>query len=403
MNFEFLKTFENWAYENWVSTSTYPLNKPLYVKPTIEPGFEPEVPIENSNYSDVDKKSVIKFINEYKKLFIHGTEIRDLKFKAKEEFGEDLYNLLELDSFFKTLRVKQKLNPTESEVCKKYFDDYISEIPRIFSKINDDYSKYNLTDKFAKLKILKDTKRKQRKISKNIFRHESDALFIELLKMVEWISATEQRILITLDGRDSAGKGSFIRLIEENTPEKVVSHNWFDIPTKYQKRNWFHRYVKALPLVGHLKFFDRSWYNRAVNDPVNGYCTEEEYKKFMKDVVPFEKELIDEGIIYIKLWFSIDKEVQEFRFNLRKAHPIKYWKFSPNDAKAVEKYEIFTFYKEQMFIKTSTKKSPWAVIDMNDKKLGQLNALRYILSRVPYPDKNEEIIQPYKTKVYEII
>jgi polyphosphate kinase 2 (PPK2 family) len=325
--------------------------------------------------------------------------VRELKIKAKEEFGEELYILLELDSFFKTLRVKQKLNP---EIAENYFDEYLSEIPRIFLKINNDYSKYNLSDKFAKLKTLKDTKKKQRKISKKVFENENKALFIELQKMIEWIKDTNQRVLVTLDGRDSAGKGSFIRLIEENTPEKIVSHDWFDIPTKYQKRNWFHRYVKALPTTGHLKFFDRSWYNRAVNDPVNGYCTEEQYRQFMKDVVPFEKELIDEGVIYIKLWFSIDKETQEFRFNLRKAHPIKYWKFSPNDAKAVDKYDLFTYYKEQMFAKTSTKKSPWYVIDMNDKKMGQLNALRYILSRVNYPDRNEEIIQPYKTKVYEV-
>ena len=386
MNFDFLKTFEN-----WVSTSTY--NLPIKNTNSQFANRESE------NVDDVDKKSVIKFINDYRKMYNDGVEVRDIKIKAKEEFDEELYMLLELDSFFKTLRVKQKLNP---ETAKNYFDDYISEIPRIFLKIENDYSKYNLKDKFANLKILKDTKKSQRKMSKMIFEKESDALFVELLKMIEWIKLSNQKILVTLDGRDSAGKGSFIRLIEENTPEKVVSHDWFDIPNKYQKRNWFHRYVKALPKAGRLKFFDRSWYNRAVNDPVNGYCTEDEYKNFMKDVIPFEKELMDEGFIYIKLWFSIDKETQEFRFNLRKAHPIKYWKFSPNDAKAVEKYEIFTFYKEQMFSKTSTKKSPWAVIDMNDKKLGQLNALRYILSRIPYPNKNEEIIQPFKTKVYEV-
>jgi polyphosphate kinase 2 (PPK2 family) len=102
----------------------------------------------------------------------------------------------------------------------------------------------------------------------------------------------------------------------------------------------------------------------------------------MKDVIPFESKLIDDGIIYVKFWFSIDKKTQQFRFNLRKAHPLKYWKFSPSDAKAVERYDLFTFYKEQMFVKTSTEKSPWVVVNMNDKKLGQLNALRYILSKV---------------------
>jgi len=381
-----MKSLLKKTYEEWISTST-------------DPVVVGDKPYDENKQEKIDQKSVVKFIDEYRKLFNKGVEVRELKQKAKEEFGEELYILLELDSFFKTLRVKQKLNP---ETAEKYFDDYISEIPRVFLKIKKDYSQYDLSDKFAKLKELKETKKKQRKISKTIFEEEKDAIFVEFLKMIEWIKSTNQRVLITLDGRDSAGKGSFIRLAEEISPEKIVSHDWFDIPTKYQQRNWFSRYIKALPAAGHLKFYDRSWYNRAVNDPVNGYCTEEQYRQFMKDVVPFERELLNEGIIYIKMWFSIDKETQEFRFNLRKAHPIKYWKFSPNDAKAVEKFDLFTFYKEQMFAKTSTKKSPWVVVDMNDKKLGQLNVMRYILNKIPYPNKNEQIIQPYKTKVYEV-
>ena len=386
------------TYESWVSTAsgslTNSFNKNIEVKK------------EKEMDNEVNIKNVLKFINEYRKLFNKGTEVKELKVLAKEEFGDDLYMMLELDAFFKALRTKQKLKNADPEShpenADSYFDEYISEMPRIFLKIEDDYSKYDLHDKFVKLKLLKDTKKAQRKMSKQIFQKENDALFIEFLKMVEWIKATNQKILITLDGRDSAGKGSFIRLIEENMPEKIVSHDWFDIPTKFESENWFFRYIKLLPKAGRLKFFDRSWYNRAVNDIVNGYCTEEEYKKFIKDVVPFEKGLASDGIIHIKFWFSIDKETQEFRFNLRKAHPIKYWKFSPNDAKAVEKYEMFTFYKEQMFAKTSTKKLPWVVVNMNDKKLGQLNAMRYILNKLPYPNKNEEIIQPFKTIVYEV-
>lgn len=374
------------TYEEWVVSST---------DPSIT--SYPEIERENENL--MDQKSVIKFINEYKKQFSKGSEVVELKNKAKEEFGNELYMLLQLESFFNTLKVKQRVN---YQSAIDYFDEYISDIPRIFRKIQNDYSNYDLEDKFAKLKELKKTKKEQRRHSKYIFNIEKDALLIEMLKMLEWVKKNKQKILITLDGRDSAGKGSFIRLIEESTPEKIVSHNWFDIPTEFDLNNWFDRYEKALPTPGHLKFYDRSWYNRAVNDPVNGYCTEEQYTQFMSDVVPFENKLIDDGFIFIKFWFSIDKRTQEFRFNLRKAHPLKYWKFSPSDAKAVEKYDLFTFYKEQMFVKTSTKKSPWVIVDMNDKKLGQLNAIRYILSKVPYPDKNEKIIKPYKTKVYMI-
>ena len=394
------------TYESWVSTLSGPLDMSFYDKDKAVKLNKIKEPKESKEENEVDIKNVLKFINDYRKMFNKGVEIKELKVLAKEEFGDDLYMMLELDAFFKALRTKQKLKladpETHPENIELYFDEYISELPRIFLKIEDDYSKYDLKDKFHKLKLLKDTKKAQRKMSKQIFEKENEALFIEFLKMVEWIKANKKKVLITLDGRDSAGKGSFIRLIEKNTPEKIVSHEWFDVPNEYQKKNWFLRYTRALPKDGRFKLFDRSWYNRAVNDIVNGYCSEEEYKKFMKEVIPYEKELISHDIIYIKFWFSIDKETQEFRFNLRKAHPLKYWKFSPNDAKAVEKYEMFTFYKEQMFAKTSTKKSPWVVVNMNDKKLGQLNAMRYILTKVPYPDKNEDIIQPFKTIVYEV-
>ena len=386
------------TYESWVSTSTYPLVDPFDSNPVLKPAT-------NTISKDIEpnKKNVIKFLNDYRKMFNKGTEVKELKIIAKKEFTDDLYYVLELDSFFKGLRLKQKMNPENPKIADEFFDQYLAEIPRIFLKIEDDYSKYDLRDKFAKLKELKKAKKTQKNFSKRIFEKESSALFIEWLKMVEWIKKTKQRVLISVDGRDSSGKGGFIRLIEENSPEKIVSHDWFDVPTKYEQRNWFHRYTKKLPTIGHLKIYDRSWYNRAVNDIVNGFCTEEEYKKFMKDVIPFEKDLIEvEGIIYIKFWFSIDRETQEFRFNLRKAHPLKYWKYSPTDAKALDKFDLFSFYKEQMFAKTSNKKSPWVVIDMNDKKLGQLNTIRYVLSKVPYPDKNEDIIQPYKTKVYEV-
>ena len=374
-------------YKNWVSTSTADVR------------FYDEESTDNNYYKNIDKKSITNFINEYRKMFNNNISIKDIKLKAKQDIDDNLFFYLDLDSFFKSLRVKQKINP---ESAYKYFDDYISELPRIFYKIENDFSNYDLKDEFTQLNRLKNTNKEERKTSNFIFENEIDALLVEFLKMTEWIKNTNQKVLITLDGRDSAGKGSFIKLIEDNMPEKVVSHTWFDIPTEYEKKNWFYRYSKALPKPGHLKFFDRSWYNRAVNDPVNHYCTEEQYTKFMKDVVPYEKKLIDSNIIYIKMWFSIDKETQEFRFDIRKSHPIKYWKFSPSDAKAVEKYDIFTFYKEQMFVNTSTKKSPWVVIDMNDKKIGQLNAMRYILSKVPYPNKNEDIIKPFKTRVYEI-
>lgn len=381
---KYKKFFEYRLSSDWTSTATYP---------------EFSVKYDDIN-SDLDEIQIGININDLQSEYNENLNVENIKEKAHEFFGDNLYRLLELDSFFKGLLLKLKFDSKESSI--KYFQGYINDLPRIYNKINLDFSKSDIKDKFKKVKKLKRKNKKQRKLSKNIFKNEMEVLIIELLKMTEHIKENGMRVLVTCDGRDSAGKGSFIRLIEKYTNEKIVDHKWFEIPNKYDQLHWFDRYERSLPTKGHLKFYDRSWYNRAVNDPVNGYCTEKQYKKYMKDVIPFEERIIDDGLILIKFWFSIGKGTQELRFNLRKASPIKYWKFSPSDAKAVDRFDRFTFYKEQMFAKTSTDKSPWIVVDMDDKKLGQLNAIRYLLTTVPYPNKNEEIIKPYKTKVYKI-
>ena len=350
--------------------------------------------------SELDNQQIMNIIDTFFEEFKENLDPESIKNDAHNIFGDNLYRLLELNSFFKALEIKNRIDGKESAI--KYFQGYINDLPRIFDKIEQDFSKSDVKDKFKKVKKLKKQNKKQRKFSKNIFNTELPALVIELVKMTEHIKKDNMRVLVTCDGRDSAGKGSFIKLVEKYTNEKIVDHVWFGIPTEYDNQHWFSRYEDVLPEDGHLKFFDRSYYNRAVNDPVNGFCTEEQYKDFMNKVVPWEENLIDNGLILIKFWFSIEKETQELRFQLRQASPIKWWKFSPSDAKAVERYDLFTKYKEQMFANTSTDKSPWVVVDMNDKKLGQLNAIRYLLSTIPYPDKNEEIIRPYKSKVYKV-
>ena len=142
-------------------------------------------------------------------------------------------------------------------------------------------------------------------------------------------------------------------------------------------------------------FFDRSWYNRAVVEPAMGYCTEQQYEDFMDNVVKWEENLIRSGMTLIKFWFSITKEKQQLRFELRQSSPLKYWKFSPNDAKVMDKWEIISNYKNQMFSKTSSKMSPWVIINSNDKKIGRLNAIRYVLSRINYEGKNPEMTKYY--------
>jgi polyphosphate kinase 2 len=227
------------------------------------------------------------------------------------------------------------------------------------------------------------------------YESEKYQIQVELLKLQEWVIKNNKKVAIVFEGRDSAGKGSTIkRFIEYLNPRgfKVVA---LGLPTDEDKKNWFGRYEKHLPNPGEIVFFDRSWYNRAVVEPAMGYCTEEQYKDFMDKVIPWEENLIREGVIFIKFWFSITQEKQIKRFELRQQSPLKYWKFSPNDAKVLDKWEVIGNFKNQMFTKTSSNMSPWVIINSNDKKIGRLNAMRYVLSVVDYTDKNKEISEYY--------
>jgi polyphosphate kinase 2 len=208
--------------------------------------------------------------------------------------------------------------------------------------------------------------------------------------------AKKQKLAIVFEGRDAAGKGSAIKrftLFGIPGVSRIVAG--LPIPTPEERANWFARYEKYMPQEGEIVFFDRSWYNRAVVEPVNGYCSEEEYMTFMEGVNNWEASLVDSGIHLIKLWFSITEEKQKERFALRQTNPLKFWKFSPNDAKVLTKYDLITQYKIQMFNKTSTRKAPWIIVNSNDKKIGRLNAIRYVLSKFRYPDKVEEVCQWY--------
>ena len=154
-----------------------------------------------------------------------------------------------------------------------------------------------------------------------------------------------------------------------------------------------------MPKTGEIVFFDRSWHNRSIVEPAMGYCTEEQYKDFMNKVNDWESNLVKNGMILIKLWFSITQEKQIKRFELRQKSPLKYWKFSPNDAKVLDKWEVIGNFKNQMFIKNSTPLCPWVIINSNDKKIGRLNAMRYVLSVIPYDDKDESVCRYYNEVV----
>ena len=226
-------------------------------------------------------------------------------------------------------------------------------------------------------------------LNNNQYRKEKRRLQLELLKLQEWVVSTNQRILILLEGRDAAGKCSTIKRFIENLMPKAAKIVELGVPNKKQEKNWFRTWEKRLPKPGVMTFLDRSWYSRAVIQPSMGYCTENQYKYFMKKVNSWEKGLIDNGLILIKIYLSISKENQELRFHFRKNHELKYWKLSSNDWKAHKNWQLLTDYKEQMFERTSTKLSPWVIINSDNKMIARLNAMRYVLSNIDYPNRKD--------------
>ena len=224
-------------------------------------------------------------------------------------------------------------------------------------------------------------------LSQQKYSKEKNRLQVELLKLQEWVINRDKRVAIVLEGRDAAGKGSTIKRFIENMMPKGVEVIELGVPTKKQEKNWFRTWQKRMPESGKIHFFDRSWYSRALIQPVMGYCNEKQYKYFMSKINKWEKKVIEDGLILIKIYLSISKENQEIRFHLRETSALKYWKISPNDWKAQKKWQILTTFKEVMFNKTSTRESPWVIINSDNKMIGRLNAMRYVLSSIEYEGK----------------
>ena len=227
----------------------------------------------------------------------------------------------------------------------------------------------------------------------------------EMVRMQNWLIETKRRLIIIYEGRDSAGKGGAImRFIRYINPRhyRVVALNK---PTDDERGQWyFQRYIRHFPSPGEIVFFDRSWYNRAVVEPVMGFCTQHQYELFMKQVIQFEKMLIEDGIIIFKLWFSIDKEEQFSRLEERKSNPLISWKLSTVDLQAQLRWDDFTQYKEMMFEKTGTKKSPWVVIKGNNKDNARKEAMRYVLNNIDYAHKGVTGVRlSYNTDIVNVI
>jgi polyphosphate kinase len=219
---------------------------------------------------------------------------------------------------------------------------------------------------------------------------ELEKLQIELVKMQRWVQEKKKRVAILFEGRDAAGKGGTILRFTEHLNPRALRVVALPKPTKEESGQWyFQRYMKQLPNRGELVLFDRSWYNRAVVEPVNGFCTSQQYELFMQQVPEFEHMLLEDGITLIKFWFSISKKEQLKRFEDRRESPLRQWKISPIDDRAQELWDDYTKYKERMFSHTHTASSPWLVVRANNKKKARLETIRYVLSVLDYSGKDK--------------
>ncbi|MEN8965906.1 MAG: polyphosphate kinase 2 [Polaribacter sp.] len=216
-------------------------------------------------------------------------------------------------------------------------------------------------------------------------------LQVELIRLQTWAIDNNERIIIVFQGRDAAGKGGAIRRLTERINPRHMRIVALPKPTKDEQSQWyFQRYVEQFPKAGEIVFFDRSWYNRAVVEPVNGFCTQEEYQIFMNQVNDFEKMILESGIHLVKIYMSISKKEQAKRFEDIKRNPLKQWKMTKLDEKAQLLWDQYTEYKDAMFKKTNTKISPWKIIRANRKTEARVNVINHVLERIPY-DKNLEV------------
>lgn len=303
-----------------------------------------------------------------------------------EDFEEEISKLNDSDvsdEFLRNIDRKLLKSGDKTENVKKYINKYLKSLEdrKNIELVGNDNDFDEEEFMYGSEQPIKS------KIGKKQYIKELMPMQVELLKLQEMVKDSGKPFVVVFEGRDSAGKGTMIRTLTQYLDPKYFKVVALGIPTPEERKDWFNRYKSQME-PNKMIFFDRSWYNRGIVEPVMGYSSEDEYKDFMENVYPFERSLVSAGIPLFKFWFSITPETQEKRFNLRKSSPLKYWKFSPNDAKSLEKWDEYTEYKKRAILATKTA-SPWYIIDNNDKRAGILNALRVILNNTDYPGKND--------------
>lgn len=272
----------------------------------------------------------------------------------------------------------------------------------------------NLKDNDELLSIIKEKHRAYSIVRNTLsYKNELRLLQIELVKLQRHISSQDKRVAIVFEGRDAAGKGGNIRRFMEHLNPRSSRLVALNKPTEVEKGQWyFQRYIKELPNPGEIVFFDRSWYNRAVVEPVMGFCSDKQYQEFLLQVPEFEHMMYEDGVVIIKFWLSITKEEQAKRFEARKENPLKRWKFSPVDKQGQILWDKYTYYKSEMFSKTHTTYSPWMIIKTNEKEVARLEAIRHVLSQFDYEGKQEAgivlnpdpnvVMRYYRSNIHQI-
>jgi len=352
---------------------------------------------------EVMKNNFLTRLNEYRAFILssitYNSDTEQLEFgdletiditvilrELSNEFTKEFVDELNVETFLRKINQILELKKRNTKrKMREAFDEYYSSVETRISQLHGSPETGEFDDFEGEGSL----------IGRKRYESEKYRIQIELLKLQEWVKKQGKKIAIVFEGRDAAGKGSTIKRFTEYLDPKGFKVVALGIPTEEEKKNWFSRYEKYMPSNGEIVFFDRSWYNRAVVEPAMGYCTEEQYQDFMQNVNKWEDKIMKSGVILIKLWFSITQDKQIKRFELRQQSPLKYWKFSPNDAKVLDKFEIIGNFKRQMFQQTSTSKSPWVVVNSNDKKIGRLNAMRYVLSQINYEGKDLEVCKYY--------
>jgi len=232
-----------------------------------------------------------------------------------------------------------------------------------------------------------DTAEETARMPKKIYEKELFRLQAELVKLQEWVRAEGARLVVVFEGRDAAGKGSTIKRVTGYLNPRVARITALPAPTERERTQWyFQRYVDHLPAAGEIVLFDRSWYNRAGVEHVMGFCTKEEYSRFLHQCPIFERLLVEEGILLRKYWFSVSDSEQERRFRSRLEDPMRRWKLSPMDLESITRWEDYSRAKDEMFVHTDIPEAPWYVVDSADKRRARINMIAHLLSTVPYHD-----------------